>query len=54
MPNFRSNQLIIYELCDFKSSNFRLAVFPEDILSTHWVPKEIRLDDERTLVIDPS
>ena len=25
-----------------------LAVFPEDILSTHWVPKEIRLDDERT------
>jgi hypothetical protein len=31
-----------------------LAVFPEDILSTHWVPKEIRLDDERTLVIDPS
>jgi hypothetical protein len=31
-----------------------LAVFPEDILSTHWVPKEIRLDDERTLVLDPS
>ena len=26
-----------------------LAVFPEDIVSTHWVPKEIRLDDERTL-----
>ena len=25
MPNFRSNQLIIYELCDFKPSNFRLA-----------------------------
>ena len=23
--------------------------FPEDILSTPWVPKEIRLDDERTL-----
>ena len=31
-----------------------LAVFPEDIVSTHWVPKEIRLDDERTLVLDPS
>jgi hypothetical protein len=31
-----------------------LAVFPEDILSTHWVPKEIRLDDERTLVLDLS
>ncbi len=27
---------------------------PEDIVSTHWVPKEIRLDDERTLVLDPS
>jgi hypothetical protein len=25
------------------------AVFPEDIVSTHWVPKEIRLDDDRTL-----
>ena len=31
-----------------------LAVFPEDIVSTHWVPKEIRLDDDRTLVLDPS
>jgi len=30
------------------------AVYPEDILSTHWVPTEIRLDDERTLVLDPS
>ena len=30
------------------------AVFPEDILSTHWVPTEIRLDDERTLILDPS
>ncbi len=29
--------------------NDPLAVFPEDIVSTHWVPKEIRLDDERTL-----
>ena len=34
--------------------NDPLAVFPEDIVSTHWVPKEIRLDDERTLVLDPS
>jgi hypothetical protein len=32
--------------------NDPLAVFPEDIVSTHWVPKEIRLDDERTLVLD--
>ena len=31
-----------------------LAVFPEDIVCTHWVPKEIRLDDDRTLVLDPS
>ena len=30
------------------------AIFREDIVSTHWVPKEIRLDDERTLVLDPS
>ncbi len=30
------------------------AVFAENIVSTHWVPKEIRLDDERTLVLDPS
>jgi hypothetical protein len=30
------------------------AVFPEDSVSTHWVPKEIRLDDDRTLVLDPS
>jgi hypothetical protein len=30
------------------------AVFPEDSVSTHWVPKEIRLDDYRTLVLDPS
>jgi hypothetical protein len=28
--------------------------FPEDIVSTHWVPKELRLDDKRTLVFDPS
>jgi len=30
------------------------AVFPEDIVSTHWVPKEISLDDERALALDPS
>ena len=30
------------------------AVFPENSVSTHRVPKEIRLDDERTLVLDPS
>jgi len=30
------------------------AVFPEDIASTHLVPKDIRLDDDRTLVLDPS
>jgi hypothetical protein len=30
------------------------AVFPEDSVTTHWVPKEIRLDDERTLVLDLS
>jgi hypothetical protein len=31
MPNFRSNQLIIYGLCDFKLSNFRLVrVVPDE------------------------
>ena len=30
------------------------AIFPKDIVSTHWVPKEIRFDHERTLVLDPS
>ena len=30
------------------------AVFPEDIVSTHWVTNEIHLDDDRTLVLDPS
>jgi len=30
------------------------AVFPEDIVATYWVPKESRLDDEHTLVPDPS
>ena len=36
------------------NGNGAQAVFPEDIVSTHWVPTEIRLDDERTLVLDPS
>jgi len=30
------------------------SVFPKHIVPTHWVPKEIPLDDERILVLDPS
>ena len=30
------------------------AVFPEGIVSSYWVPKEIRLDDDRTLMLGPA
>ncbi len=30
------------------------AVFPEVIVSTHWAPKEIHLDDQRALLLNPS
>jgi len=29
------------------------VVFAEDSATTHWGPKEMRLNDERTQVLDP-